>query len=232
MSSESGHHGPQYYRPGPSSGHYPQYPQNPYPTGGGPTPGAGRPAGFGPDPQQQVGQWQQGWAPPAGGAPAGLGQTGTAPVPRPRQVVTSLILLLTSTVPFVFMGIQAMFMTINQALLNDAGIPRSQLAQVEAAGITMDQLTQLFRVMGGVFVVLALVYAVVAVVAFRGRPAARLVLAILTAVYGLPLLLLMAASPLALFAVAVLALAGVGVWLLYSQPAREWYAARKVAGRV
>ncbi|ALE72081.1 hypothetical protein AD006_08720 [Pseudonocardia sp. EC080610-09] len=225
VSNDPGQQGPpQYYRPGPSSGAYPQYPQNPYPQGW--TPGM-QPAPYpqqAPDQAGQAGQAPQwntagGWGP----APSGGGK-----VVRPRQVLTGLILLIAATVPFLVMGITTMFLTVDDALLDESGIPRDQLDQAMAqAGITMDQLTQLFRVMGGIFLVLALVYAALAVVAFLGRPGARLTVAILTGVYGLPLLLIMASS-LPLFAVLVVAVASAGVVMLYSRPANEWYASRKV----
>lgn len=223
MSTDPGQHGaPRYYRPGPSSGTYPQYPQNPYPQGW--TPGAA-PA---PYPQQAAPQWNA-----TGGAgreapPAGLGREPAGRVPRPRQVLTALILLLASALPFVVTGLTAMFVTVDDALLNQAGVPRDQIDQAMAqAGITMGQLNQLFRVMGAIFLVLALAHAALAVVAFLGRPGARLALAVVTGVYSLTLLLLMAAS-LPLFAVLVIAVAATGIALLYSAPAREWYAARRV----
>ncbi|ANY07276.1 hypothetical protein [Pseudonocardia sp. HH130630-07] len=217
MSTDPGQQGaPQYYRPGPSSGTYPQYPQNPYPQGWTP--------GTAPAPYPSHGPVQP--------SPAGLGPAPVRKVPRPRQVVSALILLLASVLPFVVMGVTALFVTVDDRLLDEAGVPRDQIDQAMAqTGMTMEVLNQLFRVMGGIFVVLALAYAVLAVVAFLGRSGARLTLAILTGVYGLTLLLLMAAMPL--FAVLVIAVAASGVTLLYSAPAREWYAARRtgVAGR-
>ncbi|BBG04841.1 MULTISPECIES: hypothetical protein [Pseudonocardia] len=243
MSNNPGEQGaPQYYRPGPSTGHYPQYPQNPYPNGWTPAaapapqahpqpqphpqphPQAHPQAQAQPGPQWNTGSAPQGWGQP----PAGLAPGGTTPVARPRQVVTALILLIAAALPFVLMGAAAMVAQVDQATLDQAGVPRAELDAVMAqAGVTMEQLTQLVRVMGGVFLVLALVYAALAVVAFLGRPGARLALAVLTAVYGLPLLLLMAPT-IPVFAVAILAISSAGVVLLYGQAAREWYASRKV----
>lgn len=214
---------PRYYRPGPSSGHYPQYPQNPYPHGW--TPGAV------PPPPPPVTGPQPG-APDPGSPPAGLGPGAAAPVPRPRQVVTALVLLLTASVPFVLMGVSAMVATVDDALLGQTGVPRAELdAMMARAGLTMAQLTTVVRVMGGIFVVLALAYVAVAVAAFLGRAGARITLVVLTAVYGLPLLL-MTAPTLPLFAVAVVGLAATGSWLLFSPPAKVWYASRAVRGGV
>lgn len=222
VSNDPGQQGtPQYYRPGPSSGHYPQYPQNPYPQGW--TPGALPPPPPGQDAAPQYGQQPYGQQ-----SPAGLGEGGAAPVPRPRQVTTALILLIAATLPFVLMGVTAMFATVNDELLNQAGIPRAEVdAMLTQAGLTLEQLTQAVRVMGGVFLVLAAVYAALAVVAFLGRPGVRIALVVLTVVYGLPLLLMMAPT-LPLFPVAVLALAATGLWLLFSAPAKAWYASRAV----
>ncbi|MBC3189584.1 hypothetical protein H7X46_00695 [Pseudonocardia sp. C8] len=218
MSNDPGEQGtPRYYRPGPSSGTYPQYPQNPYPHGW--TPGAPPP----PFPAPPAGQtrWNA-----AGDAPAGTGRP-QGRVARPPQVVTALVLLLAAALPFVLMGVAAMLTPVDESVLNQAGIPRAELdAMMAQAHVTFAQLTQMVRVMGGIFLVLALAYGALAVVAFLGRGGARLALAVLTGVYGLPLLL-MTAPTLPWFAVLVVAVAAGGVVLLYGRPASEWYAARK-----
>ena len=215
---------PQYYRPGPSSGSYPQYPQNPFPQGW--TPGTSP----GPYPQQPAPAGPQWNTSDTGGSgpPAGLGRTPPATAPRPRQLVLGLILLLAAALPFVLMGVAAMVTPVDESILDQAGIPRAELdALMAQAGMSFEQLAQMVRVMGAIFLALALVYAVLAVVAFRGAGGARLALAVLTGVYGLPLLLMMAPT-LPLFAVLVLAVAAFGLVQLYSRPAKEWYAARKV----
>ncbi|MBP2365657.1 hypothetical protein [Pseudonocardia parietis] len=236
MSNDPGQQGtPQYYRPGPSSGTYPQYPQNPYPHGWTPgTPPAPYPQQVpgGSDPQQAGPQPGPQWNTTGGGGwgnpPAGLGQTPAAKAPRPRQLVTALIMLLAAALPFVLMGVAAMVTPVDESMLEQAGIPRAEYeAMMTQAGMTFDQLAQMVRVMGAVFLVLALIYAALAVVAFLGAGGARLALAVLTGVYGLPLLLMMAPT-LPLFGVLVVAVAAAGVVLLYSRPAKEWYAARKV----
>ncbi|MFP5019679.1 hypothetical protein [Pseudonocardia phyllosphaerae] len=219
---------PQYYRPGPSSGTYPQYPQNPYPNGWAPGtspapyPQQPSPAPQAPAPEQAPHQQ------PSGPYPAWPGGTGSSPQPatRPTQVRLALVLLLLSALPFVLMGVVAMRTTIDQATLDGSGIPRALAEQaLTNSGFTFEALTTAVRVMGGVFVVLALVYAVVAFVAFRGSSGARFVLVVLTVVYGIPLLLMMAPT-LPSFAVAILALAAVGIWLLFTPAARTWYDAR------
>ncbi|WP_224389218.1 SurA N-terminal domain-containing protein [Pseudonocardia sp. ICBG1293] len=239
MSSDPGQHdAPQYYRPGPSTGRYPQYPQNPYPNGwhGGSTPPASpqqAPAAPTPAPQpgpgRQAGQGPQwnagsGWGPP----PAGLGSGPQGRPARPRQVLSALIVLVAAALPFVVMGIGAMFATITDAVLDDTGIPRADIdAALAQTGLTMDQLTQFVRVMGGVFLVLGLVWIALAVVAFLGAGGARIALAVLAGVYGIPLLLLMAPT-LPLFAVLVVVLSVAGVALLYGPAAKEWYATRRL----
>ncbi|MEJ8280593.1 hypothetical protein [Pseudonocardia spirodelae] len=236
MSNDPGQQGaPQYYRPGPSTGRYPQYPQNPFPDGWSagaapvypqqPAPPAppqqDRP---GPDRNPAAGDAAGGWGPP----PAGLGDAPQGRTARPRQMVTALVALLAAGLPFVVMGIGAMFATINDAVLNDTGIPRAEIdAALAQTGLTMDQLTQFVRVMGGVFLVLALVWIALAVVAFLGAAGARIALAVLAVLYGATLLLMMAAT-IPLFAVLVVGLAATGVVLLFGRPASEWYATRKL----
>ena len=220
VSNDPGQQGaPQYYRPGPSSGSYPQYPQNPYPQGW--TPGA-QPAPYPQQPSGTAPQWN------SGNPPAGLGPRPAGRLSRPGHVLTALILLLAAALPFVVMGVAAMVTPVDASMLDQAGVPRAEMDAVLAqAGMTFEQLAQMVRVMGGIFLALALLYAVLAVVAFLGTGGARLAIAVLTGVYGLPLLLMMAAT-LPAFAVLVLAVASTGVALLYSRPAKEWYASRKV----
>ena len=54
------------------------------------------------------------------------------------------------------------------------------------------------------------------------------VLIVLLALYGLPLLAIMATSGQPVFAVLVIGIAAVGVTLLFGRPAKEWYATRKL----
>lgn len=234
VSSDPGQHdAPQYYRPGPSTGRYPQYPQNPYPNGwhGGSTPPPSpqqAPAAPAPQPGQGQGpQWNtaSGWGPP----PAGLGSEPQGRPARPRQVVTALVALIAAAVPFVVTGIGSLFVTVNESLLNDSGIPRGEFdAALAASGMTMAQFGQAVRVMGVVFLVLALVWIALAVAAFLGAAGARIALIVLLVLYGIPLLLIMLIGGQPVFAVLVVGVAAAGVALLFGRPAKEWYAARKL----
>lgn len=232
VSSDPGQHdAPQYYRPGPSTGRYPQYPQNPYPNGwhGGSTPPPSpqqAPAAPAPQPGQGP-QWNtaSGWGPP----PAGLGSEPQGRPTRPRQVVTALVALIAAAVPFVVTGIGSLFVTVNESLLNDSGIPRGEFdAALAASGMTMAQFGQAVRVMGVVFLVLALVWIALAVAAFLGAAGARIALIVLLVLYGIPLLLIMLIGGQPLFAVLVVGVAAAGVALLFGRPAKEWYATRKL----
>ncbi|MBN9754535.1 hypothetical protein Ae406Ps2_4486 [Pseudonocardia sp. Ae406_Ps2] len=223
VSSDPGQHdAPQYYRPGPSTGRYPQYPQNPYPNGwhGGSMPP--------PSPQQAPAapaNTASGWGPP----PAGLGSGPQGRPARPRQVVTALVALIAAAVPFVVTGIGSLFVTVNESLLNDSGIPRGEFdAALAASGMTMAQFGQAVRVMGVVFLVLALVWIALAVAAFLGAAGARIALIVLLVLYGIPLLLIMLIGGQPVFAVLVVGVAAAGVALLFGRPAKEWYAARKL----
>ncbi|MBN9737278.1 hypothetical protein PP1_019905 [Pseudonocardia sp. P1] len=236
VSNDPGQQGPpQYYRPGPSSGAYPQYPQNPYPQGW--TPGM-QPAPYpqqAPDQAGQAPQWNT-----AGAQPAGLTPSGRREVTRPRQVVSALILLIASALPFVFFGIAALLVPLDGTVLNDdllaqAGMPRPEFETMLAqAGMTatefLDAVGVAMRVFGAVVLVLGLAYIGLGVAAFRGSAGARLSAAIVTGVFGLVLFLflMLAGREALLFAVLVLAVAAGGITLLYSAPAKEWYASRRV----
>lgn len=145
--------------------------------------------------------------------------------------MTGLVLLLAAALPFMPMSVAALVTPVEESSLNQAGVPEAELeAMMAQAGMTFEELVGLVRVMGGVVLVLALMYAVLAVVAFRGAARARLALAVLTGLNGLPLLLITAASPASLFGMLTVAVAAVGVVQLYSRPATQWYVARKGRG--
>lgn len=230
VSSDPGQHdAPQYYRPGPSTGRYPQYPQNPYPHGwhGGATPPASpqqAPAAPAPQPGTTAPP-TSGWGPP----PAGLGGGPQGRPARPRQMVTALVALVAAALPFVVTGIGSLFVTFNESLLNDAGIPRGEFdAALAQSGLTMAQFGDAVRILGVVFVAMAVIWIVLAVAAFLGASWARVVLIVLLALYGLPLLAIMGTSGQPMFAVLVIGIAAVGVTLLFGRPAKEWYATRRL----
>jgi len=219
--------GPAYYRPGPSSGYYPQYPQNPFGPGseGRPLPqfSAGHPA---PARQEHV-TYPYGGPFPAGTGPQFVGQSGPAPS-RPRSMVTALVLLLVPPVFFLAGGLAIALVPFDlNALPPEAGVQQA-LAQ---SGLTAERLLSFMRIFGVVVAVLALIYGVLAVVSFVGKLGALVTLTVLTVLFDLFLLLTLlsaAANPAgAILPMILLATSVAGVWLMFSAPARAWFAAKR-----
>lgn len=218
--------GPAYYRPGPSSGYYPQYPQNPYGPGSSGVPpqfSAGYPAAR---PQENV-TYPYGGPFPAGTGPQYAGRTG-APGGRPRNVVTAFVLLLVPPVLFLLVGLVLTLTPLTPDMIPpEAGIEEA----LAGSGLTMDQLLSAMRTFGAVLAVLALVYAALAVVAFLGKLGALITLTVLTVLFDLFWLLALVSSvanPLgAILPVIVLGTSVAGVALMFSAPARAWFAGQR-----
>lgn len=217
--------GPAYYRPGPSSGYYPQYPQNPFGPGseGRPLPqfSAGYPATGG---HEQV-TYPYGGPFPAGTGPQFVG--GPAPS-RPRSMITALVLLLVPPVFFLVGGLAIALAPFDlNSLPPEAGVQQA-LAQ---SGLTAERLLSLMRIFGVVVAVLALLYAVLAVVSFVGKLGALVTLTVLTVLFDLFLLLTLVsavANPAgAILPFLLLAASVAGVWLMFSGPVRAWFAAKR-----
>jgi hypothetical protein len=169
----------------------PQY--NPYGQPGqyraGQQPGqytSGPPQGQGyPQPYPAPGQPPHGGYDPYGGAAASSWEKAEPePVKRPGLMVPALVLMVLAALPFLVGGVAALFtVTVND-------IPAEVLddARVVAAGGTPALILQALQLLLGLMAVVALGYLLLAVLAFRGRNWARIVLAVLTA--GFVLLLL------------------------------------------
>lgn len=216
--------GPAYYRPGPSSGYYPQYPQNPFGPGssGVPPQLSGYPAAR---PQENV-TYPYGGPFPAGTGPQWVGRSGRPD--RPGNVVTALVLLLVAPVLFLVMGLALALTPLTPEMLPpEAGVDEL----VAASGITTEQLLSGLRAVGAVLAVLAVLYAVLAVVSFLGQLGALVALTVLTVLFDLFWLLALlsaATNPLgAILPVIVLGTSIAGVWLMFSTPARAWFAAKR-----
>lgn len=213
---------PAYYRPGPSSGYYPQYPQNPY--GGGRTPSYAQPQYGQPAVPPQYGQAP--YAQPGYGGAPGTGWAG--PVSRPPTMIVSLVLLLLAALPFLVGGLAVSIAPLTEEMFP----PEAGLEQLQAqAGIGFAEIVSLFRTLGVVMAVLAAVYMVLAVVAFTGRAGARLALTVLTVLFGLFLLVALVGSlgnPLSLAVPLLVLVASVaGVALMFGAPAKAWFASRR-----
>jgi hypothetical protein len=187
QSGQSGQQPAQYGQPG-------QYGQQPPPYGQQPPPYGQQPGQYGSRPypgQPYGGQPYSGDKDayaysPYGGTPypAGLDDD-VQPARRPGIMILSLVLLILSALPFVAGG--ALLLLIP---LDASAIPPQLLEdpRLTSAGATPDLLINLIRTAGVLMLVLAVLYILFAVLAFRGRNWARILLAVMTV--GFTLLLL------------------------------------------
>ena len=223
---------PVYYRPGPSSGHYPQYPQNPY---GGQAYGnhpygrqiSGRPETT---PAPPPAGYPQPYPPsspqPYGQAPAGRPRDGA--VPRPAPVTAALVLFLVPAALFLIGGLGLAFAPITPEMLSAQPEVDQALAQ---SGLSMTQFLSFVRTAGAIFAVGAAVYGLLAVVAWLGKFGALVGLTVLTAVFDLFWLVALLGSlgdPVgALVPLVVIALSVGGLVLMYQPPVRAWFTAQR-----
>ena len=158
--------------------------------------------------------------------PAGLGPEGAAaPARRPGVLHAALVLLLLSAAPYLLSGLLLVLVAGDAA----TSVPQAQLDQLRELGVDVEQVVRAFGV--GLLVV-ALVFVLLAVLAWRGRRWARALLAVLTVGFVLMALVsVLAASSqgaaldpgglLVIAGPAVLAL--VGVVLMFRPAARAWF---------
>lgn len=232
-----------YYRPGPSSGHYPQYPQNPY---------GGRPYGSHPYGQQVYGQpgtpaqapqpgyqqnpYPQAYPPPQG-QPAGFpqqpgpdawGRPQPGAVLRPRSVTVALVLFLLPAALFLVGGLAMAFAPITPEMLSAQPQVDEALAR---SGLSMTQFLSFLRTAGAVVAFGAAVYALLAVVAYLGKFGALVGLTVLTVLFDLfwlvALLGSLAAPAGAVVPLLILLVSVGGLVLMYQAPAREWFTAQR-----
>jgi hypothetical protein len=100
-------------------------------------------------------------------------------------MVLALVLMVLAALPFLVIGVGALVLPINAA-----DIPPELLTdpQMVKAGATPELLIQAARVLAGVMLVVALLYVVLAVFAFRGRNWARIIVTVLSVGFALLLL--------------------------------------------
>jgi hypothetical protein len=116
--------------------------------------------------------------------PAGLDDAGVGGVARPGIMGLSLGLIILSALPFLAVG--ALMAIVNfSSVIPPEVFNNPQLAE---AGITQDNILSAIRVIGGVMAVIALLYIIFAVQAFRGRNWARILVAVMTVGFALLML--------------------------------------------
>lgn len=138
-----------------------------------------------------------------------------------------LIMIIVSTLPSLLSGL------VFAAFASPDVVPPEVFSdpRIAEAGFTPELLLSAMRVGGVIVLVTAVLYLLFAVLAFRGRNWARIVLTVMTAVFaGLLLLGLLgggAADPAGLVLVlVVLGLSVGGTILMYSPPAARYFAGR------
>jgi hypothetical protein len=159
--------------------------------------------------------------------PAGQGPDDAAPpVRRPGTVNLALVLLVLAALPYLLIGLLAMAASGDV----EAAVPPDQLAQLQQLGVDLEQVV---RATGAVLLAVALVFLLLAVLAWTGRGWARALLAAMAGGFVLTVLASVAAASsqgavLDVAGLLVLALpvvlAAVGVGLMFGSAARAWFA--------
>jgi hypothetical protein len=158
--------------------------------------------------------------------PAGLGPgDDRLPARRPGTLHLALVLLVVSTLPYLLGGLLAVLGASAAA----AAVPPDEQAELQRLGVNVEQVV---RTGGTVVLVVALVFLLLAVLAWTGRGWARALLAAMTAGFVLMLVAVVVAAGsqgTALDGASLLVLAGpvvlavIGVLLVFSGAARVWF---------
>jgi hypothetical protein len=166
--------------------------------------------------------------------PAGLGPDDAAlPAHRPRSVTMGLVLAVISTLPYLLVG----FLAVAAAGAVEAAVPPEQLAQLQQVGVDLEQVV---RSTGIVLLVVALLFVLLAVLAWTGRRWARALLAAMTAGFVLMVFVSVAAASaqgVAMDAGSLVVIAGpvllaaVAVALMFGSAARAWFSAPRAPHR-
>ncbi len=116
--------------------------------------------------------------------PAGLDDAGVGGVARPGIMGLSLGLIILSALPFLVVGALMAIVDFSSVIPPDV----FNNPQLTEAGITQENLYSAIRVIGGVMAVIALIYIIFAVQAFRGRNWARILVTVMTIGFALLML--------------------------------------------
>lgn len=126
-----------------------------------------------------------GYDPYGAAAPPAWGQPEPEPAKRPGLMVLALVLMILAALPFLVGGVAGL-VTVTAADIPAEVLNNARLVQ---AGGTPALILQALQLLLGLMVVVALVYLLLAVLAFRGRNWARIVVTVLTVGFVLLLLL-------------------------------------------
>jgi hypothetical protein len=215
------------------SGQQPQYGQ--YGSGGqyGQQPAYGQPGSYGNQPYGQYGNQPYGspdskdayaYSPYGTPPPYSAGSADDS-ARRPGVMLGALIMLILSALPFLAVGV-LLAVAIGAEVLPAELFNDPRLAE---AGVTPDVLISALRVGGAVMAVLALLYIIFAVLAFRGRNWARVLVTVLTVGFALLLLSGLVTGTTAdasglIVLLVIIALSVGGTVLMYLPPAARFFA--------
>ncbi len=149
-------------------------------------------------------------------------------VRRPRLLIVAPLLMLLASLPFLFLGAFFLLGPVDSLVQEVLASPRMQ-----QAGATADLVVSAIRILGGLLLVIAVLYLLAGFLAVAGRNWARIVAGVFTVGFALLLVAALVASGGAIDTVTVssvlliLILGAVGV--LFSPGASAWYAARRRA---
>jgi hypothetical protein len=161
-------------------------------------------------------------------APAGLGGAPEAmpAARRPGSMHLALLLMVLSTLPYLLFGLVALLGARTAA----EAIPQDQLSQFEELGIDLEQVV---RATGIAILAIAVVFLLLAILAWTGRRWARALVTAMTVGFALMVVASLAAgtsqgatldgASLLVLAVPVV-LAVIGVALMFGRGARDWFA--------
>lgn len=176
------------------------------------------------DPQPQYNPYGQ-YSPPS---PYGDYPAGGAPVPvsRPGIMILSLVLLVLSTLPFLLFGVLYLLVPLDSTVITPDLLATPQLAELN---ITADGVIAVIRTLSVVFLVIALIYLALAIVAFTGRNWARILVTVMTIGFTILMVLGLLAggagdSLSMLFILALLAVSVGGTVILFLPPSNRYFA--------
>jgi len=160
--------------------------------------------------------------------PAGLGpDDASPPAHRPGSVTVGLVLAVISALPYLLVG----FLAVAAAGTIEAAVPPEQLAQLQQVGVHLEQVV---RSTGVVLLVVALLFVLLAVLAWTGRRWARALLAAMTTGFVLMAFVSVAAASsqgVAMDGASLVVIAGpallavAAVALMFGSAARAWFSA-------
>jgi hypothetical protein len=141
-------------------------------------------------------------------------------------MVLGLIMMLLSTIPFVLVGVAALVLQANADAVVSQVLNNPAFAN---AGVTAQSILSFLKIVGAIIAVIGLLYAVFAVLGFLGKNWARIVAAIMSALFGIFLVFVAIGSSSdassLIFVLALLVLCVGGVVTYFLRDSNSYFAA-------